>query len=576
MRLFRSVAIVSFFCLLIAGCSRSRVVEIRIVSTTDVHGRIFDKDILDGTERKGSLAKVSTLLRNERRNNRHLIYLDAGDILQGSIEVYQDATAQYYRSSLPAEAYKYLDCRAMALGNHELSSGVQSYERFIRTADFPVMGANICFDRYGDYLWPYCIFEEGGVKIAVLALTTPIVSFSIPKDRMGELTAKDPQEAARHYVADVREKADVLIGLFHSGYQGGRNYDGVCENIVKEFIDMFPEFDLILFGHDHVPFCKKEARAGGDSILLMNAGPFAEHAAVATLRVDYSQGEKPKVSACGELVDVTPLAPDVRFMSAVSGWYDDVNRYADSIIGTLSVPLECNAALWRPVSTIDYIHETQLGFFGAQVSLAAPVSTVPYIPAGDFRIRDAFSLYKFDNNMVSVMLKGCEIKNVLEYSADLYYCDAGAGLGHILKLKTDPESGKKMPENDASGFISAAGINYTIDVTKPYGKRVEITSMSDGHPFEEDRMYRTTINSFLYSGAESVLLKGSGVSRGEIQSRLNCSSEADIRYYMLTDFWLKREAGKGVNPKKVSNWRLIPEDVVSAYLASDTINFTII
>ena len=69
--------------IILAGCSGRRgVVEIRVVATTDVHGHIFDKDILDGTERKGSLAKVATLLKNERKKNKNVIYLDAGDILR--------------------------------------------------------------------------------------------------------------------------------------------------------------------------------------------------------------------------------------------------------------------------------------------------------------------------------------------------------------------------------------------------------------------------------------------------------------------------------------------------------------
>ena len=562
--------------IILAGCSGRRgVVEIRVVATTDVHGRIFDKDLLDGTERKGSLAKVATLLKNERKQNKNVLYLDAGDILQGSVEVYQDVTSQYYRKSLPAQAYGYLGCSAMALGNHDLAVGALSYERYFSDSNYPTMGANVCFYRYGDYVWPYTIIEKDGVNISVIGLTTPVVNYTIPKDRMNELEARDVVDAARHYVEDLRERSDVVIGLFHSGYDGGRVFnDSVYENFTRAIVDKVPGFDLIVFGHDHRPYCGKVPLADGDSILLMNAGPYAMKVAAVTLTVDFSQGGKPKVSTGqGELIDVTALQPDAGFMKAVSGWYDDVSHYADSLIGRLSVPLESNGALWRPTSTLDYIHETQLGFFGAQISLAAPVSTRTLFPAGDFRIRDAFSLYQFDNNMVSVMLKGSEVKNILEYSADMYFEDLSGKPEHLLKLKADAENGTVMPQAPASGFISAAGINYTIDVTKPYGKRVEIKSMSDGSPFDPDRKYRTTINSFLYSGTESVLIKGSGLDRLEVLSRLNCSSEADIRYYILTNFALNKEGGRGVAPRRVCSWKLVPEDVVSGYLAEDTVNF---
>ena len=571
----KKVGVLVCLAIILTGCSGRRgVVEIRVVATTDVHGHIFDKDLLDGTERKGSLAKVATLLKKERKQNKNVLYLDAGDILQGSVEVYQDVTSQFYRKSLPAQAYGYLGCSAMAMGNHDLAVGALSYERYFSDSNYPTMGANVFFERYGDYIWPYTIVEKDGVKISILGLTTPVVNYTIPKDRLNELEAHDVVDAARHYVSDLRERTDVVIGLFHSGYDGGRVYnDSVYENFTRAIVDKVPGFDLIVFGHDHTPYCGKAALADGDSILMMNGGPYAMKAAAVTLYVDFSHEGKPKVSAGqGELIDVTTLEPDAGFMKSVSGWYSDVSQYADSVIGRLSVPLECNGALWRPTSTLDYIHEIQMGFFGAQISLAAPVSTRTSFPAGDFRIRDTFSLYQFDNTMVSVMLKGSEVKNILEYSADMFYEDLSRKPEHLLKLK-DADNGTVIPQAPASGFISAAGIKYTIDVTKPYGKRVEIKSMSDGSTFDPDRRYRTTINSFLYSGTESVLIKGSGLDRLELLSRLNCSSEADIRYYILTNLALSKEGGRGVAPRKVCSWKLVPEDVVSGYLAKDTVNF---
>lgn len=565
---------IALFCLILSGCSGKKVVEIRVVATADVHGHVFDKDILDGEVRKGSLAKVATLLRNERKKNRNVIYLDAGDILQGSVEVYQDVTAQYYRNSLPAQAYNYLGCNAMALGNHDMAVGTLSFERFFGDVAFPVLGGNICFDRYGDYILPYTIIEKGGVTVAVVGLTTPIVQYTLPWDHLGELTARDPVETARYYVANLRDRVDVMIGLFHSGLEGGRVIGDVSENFVKEFVDEVPGFDMIVFGHDHSPYCQKMACADGDSVLIMNAGPYAEKAAVATIYVDYGQNGKPCVrTGEGELVDVTDLVPDAGFMKAVAGWNDDVNRYADSIIGSLSVPLESKGLLWRPTSMMNLLHGIQMNFFGAQISLASPVSDRTFFSAGDFSIRDAFSLYRFDNTMVSVMLKGSEIKNVLEYSADMFFEDPGSTSEHLLKLEKDITGETLIPKSGTESFISAAGINYTIDVTKPYGERVLISSMTDGGPFEQDRLYRTTINSFLYSGSESILIKGAGIDRMEMLSRLNCSSEADIRYYILTDFALKHESGRGLTPRNVCNWSLVPEKVVSGYLASDTLFF---
>ena len=101
--------------LITAGClslflmcctSGPDTVTVRIVATTDVHGHIFDKDCVSGSEREGSLAKFSTFLNRERKEQRNVIYLDAGDMLQGTIDDYHDQTAQFARECLPASSMR--------------------------------------------------------------------------------------------------------------------------------------------------------------------------------------------------------------------------------------------------------------------------------------------------------------------------------------------------------------------------------------------------------------------------------------------------------------------------------------
>lgn len=565
-------------CVVISGCSERRgVVSIKVVATTDVHGRFFADNCLDGSERKGSLAKISTFLKEQREKNDNVIYLDAGDILQGSVEMYHDVTAQFVRPNLPAQAYNLLRCDAVTMGNHDLSAGAQTYARLMQSIKCPVLSANLRYPDSGWFLPPYEIIERHGVRIAVLGLITPVVKYSIPRDMMGDLNVSDPIERARYWVPVLKEEADVVVGLFHSGLDGGRTVSGYSgENIVSGILAEVPGFDVIVYGHDHIPACMKMADCQGDSVLLINPGPYAEKAAVVTLDIDFSNGDTPAVRSAGELVDMTSEKPDPEFSAALSGWHDDVTHYTDSVIGKLAVPLEVNPALWRSASAIDMIHSIQMRFMGAEVSLTAPVSTALTIPEGDFKIRDAFRLYQFDNNMVSVLLKGSEIRDVLEYSAGLFYNTIGKGTDHLLKLKPDDKTGNMIPATDASAYISAAGIDYTIDVSKPQGQRVRILSMSDGTKFDFDKSYRTTINTFLYSGSASVLLKATGLSDKEIQKRFQSSAGADIRYYILTKFEMNTEGKKAVDVKRYDNWKLVPEKAVDGYLSRDTINFSLI
>ena len=243
--------------LLLSDCSDRRgTVEIRVVATSDVHGRYYSIDALDGSERKGSLAGFSTFLKRQRKECGNLVYLDAGDMLSGSVEAYHDITAEFYEPSLAATVYNRLGCDAAVLGNHEFSEGADVYMRFLEACGFPVLGANLMYDNPGDFLPPYCIIERHGVRIAVVGFTVHAIRYTVPADILGSVVVSDIVESARYWMPIIRkkEKPDVIIGLLHCGLEGGRfGEQGIEENAARHLAADAPGFDIIVFGHDHTP-----------------------------------------------------------------------------------------------------------------------------------------------------------------------------------------------------------------------------------------------------------------------------------------------------------------------------------
>lgn len=57
-------------------------------------------------------------------------------------------------------------------------------------------------------------------------------------------------------------------------------------------------------------------------------------------------------------------------------------------------------------------------------------------------------------------------------------------------------------------FSSAAGINYTVDVSRLPGDRVTIQGFSDGASFEENESYHVAINSCRGNGGGGYLTRG--------------------------------------------------------------------
>ncbi|MBR4842676.1 MAG: bifunctional metallophosphatase/5'-nucleotidase [Bacteroidaceae bacterium] len=564
-RFFFNLAGLWALLLLLSGCSGRRgTVEIRIVATSDVHGCFYATDALNGNERKGSLAKFSSFLKREREANGNLIYLDAGDVLAGSVEAYHDMTAEFYEPSLAAVIYNRLGCDAAVFGNHELAEGAEVYMRFHDACEYPVLGANLMYDDPGDFLPPYRIIERHGVRVAVIGFTTPSVSYTVPADVFGMLAVSDIVESARYWIPVIREKEkpDIMIGLLHSGYENSRaGKPGIEENAARHLAAEVPGFDVIIYGHDHIPHHGTETSSDGSSVLLLNPGANAERAAVATITLTFKGGEVTGRSVTGMLSDITGEEPDESFSREFKPRYDKMYHYADSVIGQLGSEIDFRGSLLGTTSGMNYIHYHQMRFQAAEVSLATVSVYDVSVPTGDFTIRDAFRVCPFENRMMSVLLSGAEIKDILEYSASCFYNRAGKGTGPLLK------------DGVRNGYyISACGIDYTIDVTREEGDRVRILSMSDGKPFDMNRNYRTTVNSFMACGAESPLFKVPGLTRDGIRRRTIVVSGADIRYYIITDFYIKGENGKSVTMPDYGNWCLIPENSVKEMASSGTVN----
>ena len=64
-------------------------VNLKLVQTSDVHGNYFPYDFILSHDAAGSLSRVYSYVRQERKEyNDRLILLDNGDILQGKPTAY--------------------------------------------------------------------------------------------------------------------------------------------------------------------------------------------------------------------------------------------------------------------------------------------------------------------------------------------------------------------------------------------------------------------------------------------------------------------------------------------------------
>ena len=158
-----------------------------------------------------------------------------------------------------------------------------------------------------------------------------------------------------------------------------------------------------------------------------------------------------------------------------------------------------------------------------------------------------------------------QIHDYLEYSYGLW-CGPEASSGeHLLYLKDQATEQHFPTVNPTFNFSAAAGIDYTVDLRKPQGKRITIEQLSDGRPFSVDSVYTVAVNSYRAIGGGGHLTQGAGLSPDELHQRVVWISPHDLRYHLIE--WARKH--QPLTPPRYSNWVFIPKEQATAAIARD-------
>ena len=551
----------------VSFASSGKEVTLKIIETSDVHGCYFPFDFIRQQPMKGSLARVSTYVNEQREQyGDRLILVDNGDILQGQPVAYYYNYIDTVSVHANAAILNYLKYDVAAMGNHDVETGHAVFDRWVSQCGFPVLGANILDASSGTpYLPPYHVMERDGVKVVILGMITPSIPSWLPEQLWSGLRFEDMETCARKWVEVIRRKEnpDVLVGLFHAGSEGNK-LDNVIENGSRLVAENVPGFDVVFMGHDHVRHCEKVVNVEGDSVLLVDPANNARFVSDVTIKIVKKDGKVIGKSVEGKLADVSDIPVDEAFMQKFSSEYRATADFVSRKIGHINRTITTKDAYFGPSAFIDLIHQLQLDITGADISFCAPLSFAAEIKEGDIYMSDMFNLYKYENMLYTMELSGQEIKDFLEMSYAIWTNRMTSPDDHLLLLKDKPD-GFGWFRNPSFNFDSAAGIIYTVDVTKPQGEKITVERMADGTPFEPDRMYKVAVNSYRGNGGGDLLTKGAGIPKSELAGRIIFATEKDLRYYLMK----RIEEVKELDPKPLYQWKFVPEEWVAPAAARD-------
>ena len=553
---------------LIAGlCSISvmaetKTVNLKIIETSDVHGCFFPYDYIEDSPMEGSLARVSTYIKKLRKEyGNNVILLENGDILQGQPTCYY---TNYVKPELPnaaAEIVNWMGYDAQTLGNHDVETGHAVYDKWIGELNCPTLGANVIDTPTGKpYLQPYTIIEREGVKIAVIGMITPAIPNWLHEKLWSGLYFEDMAKAAAKWVDVVRnvEQADLIIGLFHSGWNGGISTLHYNEDESEYIARNIPGFDIIFFGHDHAPRCTVVKNIEDKDVFCLDPSCNAIFVADTDVTLTIKNGKVTNKNISGKLTSVANTLVDEEFINKFKHISDSVKSFTNRRIGHITESIHTSDSFFGSSTFGDLIHSLQLSITGADISFNAPLSFDAIVHKGDIHMNDMFKLYRYENDIYVMRLTGKEVRKHLEMSYDQWVNTMKSPDDHIMLLDSNAVHDKQrnMFKNLTFNFDSAVGIDYVVDVTKPDGEKVKILRMSNGEEFDESKWYKVVLNSYRGNGGGELLTRGAGIPKDSLESRIIYRSERDQRYYLTQE--IERQ-GKIV-PHKLDNWRFVPEE----------------
>lgn len=547
-------------------------IKFKIIETTDSHGAIYPYDFLNDRTANHSLAQITTYLKEQRADStQEVLLFSGGDILQGTPAVYFYNFETPDSKHLYAEVMNFMKYDVGTVGNHDIEAGHQVYDRFNEQLNFPWLAANAVKTDNGEpYFDPYTILTKQGVKIAVLGLITPAIPHWLPPQLYSGMEFNDMIESAKFWVKKIKEEEnpDILIGLFHAGvdYTYGNATEDTYKNENASMLvaEKVPGFDVVFVGHDHHGWNRIIENSAGEEVLLMGGTSSARDFAVADLIVDATT--KKIITKKGSLLSSSKFSPDEEFMSLFSDQFEKIKTYVNRPIGKINATITTRDAFFGDSPFMDLINTIQMEISGAQISLSAPLSFNAEIKKGNIYVRDLFKLYRYENMLYTMSFTGAEIDKILEYSYGKWFGQMKNSDDHLLNFVKDgnnnlvysKRSGAPQLKQRFYNFSAAEGIEYTVDVTKPAGNRVEITRILDGRDFSFDSTYTVAVSSYRGNGGGGHLTYGAGLTEDLLRLRLINSTEKDLRYYIMK--WIEEK--KDLSPEANNNWKVIPEEWV--------------
>ena len=515
--------------------------EFAVVSTTDMHGRSTKFDVATQKEDQSSMVRAASVIKALREQyGDDMVLIDNGDTIQGNL-VAQYAINQKSEVLNPMmDIMLDLGYDTWTMGNHEFNFNPAQRDtqaQFALQSGMTALAANITLVESGKNMFgedvaagapfyaPYVVktlTDDFGreVKVAVigfgnpanatwdLASNYPNMQFSSLENPNGDLAYE-----FQKWIDEVDELADIIVIASHNGF--GNENGTSLENQTQYATANSAGADLVIAGHAHTARITTVTNKDGEAVPVVNAGGSNVNLNTFTVTFD-ANGGVADVAIEAENIALKDVEGDETTAERMQHWYDETYAWASAPVGTFDngwteladqfTGKTNNQMVTFQNALVDFVHKGQIwaswqsyeteGIEGATVSIGSAVfaedwsngGALGFVPVDGTTIStlELNKLYRYSNNLLcAIDMTGEQLWNWMNTTVNYYDVD---------------ENGNIYLNSSVFGTDTFYGVDYTVDLTKPYGERL-VSATYQGQDLKTyDGLIRCTLNSYRLSG----------------------------------------------------------------------------
>jgi 5'-nucleotidase len=245
---------------------KDKKVSVTILHTNDTHSNI-DPFPLNHAKYPGlgGVSKRFKIIQDIRKEEEHVVLLDAGDIFQGT------PFFNKYKGLVEMKAMSLMQYDIATLGNHDFDIGLDGFLNAKKEANFTFVNSNYDFKNtvLDTHIQGHQIIEKGGVKIGVFGVGVELEGL-VPKENYLETIYLDPIEIANQKANELKGLGcQLIICLSHLGYE--YKTDKVSDRVLAAKTQ---NIHIIIGGHTHT-FLNEAVRVPnliGEEVIINQVG----------------------------------------------------------------------------------------------------------------------------------------------------------------------------------------------------------------------------------------------------------------------------------------------------------------